>query len=516
MANNPISMSRIRHALRLLAQGRSKRTIAEQTGTSRNTLKRYYEAFQASGLSFPELDRLSDKDLEDLLIKPPEVPANDRVATLIGLFPGIEKALKRKGATRQELWKQYTADTPDALGLSQFNTYYRQWKASANPTMRIDHKAGDKLYVDYAGDKLHLVDPDTGELRPVEVFVAILGASQLTYVEACLSQQKDDFIGACENALHFFGGVPAAIVPDNLRSAVTKSSKYEPVINDTFALFAEHYGTTILPARAYRPRDKALVEGAVKIVYSRIYTKLRDQRFHSLEPLNAAILQALELHNDAHLKGRSYSRRQQFDEVERTELMALPATRFEMKESCFATVMKNGHVTLGVDRHYYSVPYKFIGRKVKLLYSRQTVEIYTGYERIAFHNRVKSAHNYTTDKDHLATAHRFMTEWTPERFLSWAAEIDIDVKDYIQKVLDKKQHPEQAYKSCLGILSFAKKVGNERLTGACRRALGFGSYSFKMIEGILNKGLDGMTEGEEAGQLSMPLHDNIRCENYYK
>lgn len=516
MANNPISMSRIRHALRLLAQGRSKRTIAEQTGTSRTTLNRYFEAFTATRLSFPEIDTLSDKDLEDLLIKPPEAPANDRVATLIGLFPGIEKALKRKGATRQELWKQYAADTPDALKLSQFNTYYRQWKASANPTMRIDHKAGDKLYVDYAGDKLHIIDPDTGEQKPVEVFVAILGASQLTYVEACLSQQKDDFIGVCENALHFIGGVPAAIVPDNLRSAVTKSSKYEPVINDTFALFAEHYGTTILPARAYRPRDKALVEGAVKIVYSRIYTKLRDKSFDSLDALNAAILEALTEHNNAHLKGRSYSRRQQFEEVERTELMALPATRFEMKESSFATVMKNGHVTLGADRHFYSVPYKYIGRKVKLLYSRQSVEIYAGYDRIALHNRVKSAHHYTTDKEHLASAHRFMTEWTAERFLSWAGDIDPDVQDYIRKVLDHKPHPEQGYKSCLGILSFAKKVGNERLIQACRRALGYGSYSFKAIERILNKGLDAQTEADESGQLSMPLHDNIRGENYYK
>lgn len=515
MANNPISMTRIRHALRLLDQGRSKRLIAEQTGTSRNTLKRYFQAFAACGLSFQELDTLSDKDLEDLFIKPAEAPSNERVEHLLSLFPEIDKALKRKGVTRQMLWEQYRRDHPDGLCLSQFNTYYRQWKASVNPTMRMDHKAGDKLYVDFAGDKLYITDPESGELKPVEVFVAILGASQLTYVEAVMSQQKEDFIAACEGALHFMGGVPAAIVPDNLRSAVTKSSKYEPVINETYAVFAEHYGTAILPARAYRPRDKAHVENAVKIVYSRIYSKLRDQRFTSLEALNKAILEALETHNTAHLKGRSYSRRQQFEEVERAALMPLPASRFEIKHSSFATVMKNGHVTLGADKHFYSVPYKYIGKKVKLLYGHKTVEIYSSYERIALHNRTKSAYHYTTDPDHLASAHRFVTEWTPERFLSWAADIDPDVATYIQKVLDRKQHPEQAYKSCMGILGFAKKVGNERLTAACRRALGYGSYNFKVIERILKKGLDMQQQEEEATQLIMPLHDNIRGENYY-
>ena len=515
MANNPISMTRIRHALRLLDQGRSKRLIAEQTGTSRNTLKIYFQAFADSGLSFKELDTLSDKDLEDLFIKPQAAPSNERVTQLLGLFPEIDKALKRKGTTRQLLWEQYRKDYPDGLCRSQFNSYYRQWKASVSPTMRIDHKAGDKLYVDFAGDRLHVTDPESGELKPVEVFVAILGASQLTYVEAVASQQKEDFIAACENALHFIGGVPAAIVPDNLKSAVIKSSKYEPVINESYAVFAEHYGTTILPARAYRPRDKAHVENAVKITYRRIYTKLRDQQFTSLEALNDAIREPLEEHNSALLKGRSYSRRQQFEEVERAALMPLPAARFELKQSSFATVMKNGHVTLGADKHFYSVPYKYIGKKVKLLYGQKTVEIYSNYDRIALHNRVKSPFHYSTDPEHLASAHRFITEWTPGRFLSWAAEIDPDVVTYIQKVLDRKQHPEQAYKSCLGILGFAKKAGNERLIKACQRALGYGSYNFKVIERILKKGLD-MQQQEEAIQLSMPLHENIRGEDYYQ
>jgi transposase len=291
----------------------------------------------------------------------------------------------------------------------------------------------------------------------MEVFVAILGASQLTYVEAVASQQKEDFIAACENALHYYGGVPAAIVPDNLKSAVTKSSRYEPTLNETFADFAEHYGTTILPARAYRPRDKALVENAVRIIYSRIYVQVRAAVHHSLEALNAAIQPALEAHNNALLRGRNYSRRAQFEDVERTALAPLPPLRYELKKHLFATVAKNGHVGLSVDRHYYSVPYRFIGKKVKLLYSRHSVEIYYNYERIALHRRQKSPYQYSTDKEHLASTHRFVAEWTPERFTAWAESIHEDVRLYILKVLDRKQHPEQAYKSCMGIPGLCQK-----------------------------------------------------------
>jgi transposase len=381
--------------------------------------------------------------------------------------------------------------------------------------MRMEHKAGDKLYVDFAGQKLTIVDKQTGEIQEVEIFVAILGASQLTYVEAVMSQQKEDFIGACESALHFYGGVPLAIVPDNLKSAVTKSSKYEPTLNESFADFAQHYGTIILPARAYKPRDKALVENAVRIVYTRIYAKLRNNVYFTLEEINLAILSALEEHNKAHLRGRNYSRIQQFEEIERSTLLPLPALRYELKKHLFATVMKNGHVALSADKHYYSVPYRFIGKKVKVMFSRTMVEIYYSYERIAEHKRIKSPYNYTTDQEHLASAHRFVSEWTPEYFLSWADKIHEDVKLYVLKILDRKQHPEQAYKSCVGILSFSKKVGNERLIKACQRALGYGLYNYKTIQQILEMGLDKFDEPENE-QLEMPLHDNIRGKEYYQ
>ncbi|WP_347159846.1 IS21 family transposase [Pontibacter chitinilyticus] len=363
-------MSKIRQILRMHSQGRSRLSIAAQSGASRNTVKKYLAAFDASGFTYQEVNALNDKELEELFGKSRERSPDSRLLALQRCFPHVDKELKRTGVTRRTLWEAYREEFPEGFRYSQFCFHYSQWKARVNPVMHLDHKAGDKLYVDFAGERLWLTDRESGEQTQVEVFVAILGASQLTYVEAVMSQQKEDFIAACENTLHYIGGVPAAIVPDNLKAAVTKSNRYEPTLNEAFADFADHYGTAVLPARAYRPRDKALVEGAVKIVYSRIYAPLRKQVHSSLPELNAAILQALEAHNSQPLRGRNYSRRLQFEEVERQALAPLPMLRYEFKRQCHATMMKNGHVCLGADKHYYSVPYRFIGKKVKLLFSR--------------------------------------------------------------------------------------------------------------------------------------------------
>lgn len=516
MANQPISMSKIRQIIRLHTQGTSKLRIAELTGVARNSLKKYIAKFIKSGLTYSDISVLTDKDLDDLFVKPEDSELSPKLKTLMDRFPQMEKDLKSKWVNRYHLWEKYIAEHPDGYRLSQFKKHFARWQDQQNPTMRMEHKAGDKMYVDFAGDRLSIVDPQTGEAQSVEIFVSILGASQLTYVEAVYSQQKEDFIGACEAAIHYYGGVPAAIVPDNLKAAVIKSNKYEPTINETFNDFAEHYSTTILPARAYRPRDKALVENAVRIVYSRIYSKLKNKVFLSLEELNAAIKEALEELNNTMLRGRNYSRRMQFEEVERHALLPLPHLPYEFKKQHYATVMKNGHVCLGEDKHYYSVPYRFIGKKVKLLYSRKIVDMFYNYECIASHQRIKGPHTYSTDQEHLASTHRFVAEWTPERFLKWAEGIHTDVRVYIVHILEKKQHPEQAYKSCVGILSLAKKVGTERLIKACRRAIDYELYNYKTIKQILEKGLDRQTEDDEALQLKMPLHENIRGEEYYQ
>ncbi|UOE52643.1 IS21 family transposase [Mucilaginibacter sp. SMC90] len=484
--------------------------IAAQADASRNTVKKYLTQFSNSGFGFEEVNALSDRELEDFFGKAKEHPPSPRMQCMVRYFPHVDKELKRTGMTRFILWQAYIKEFPDGYQYSQFCFYFNQWKARVNPTMHMDHKAGDKLYVDFTGEKLHLTDKETGEIIAVEVFEAILGDSQLTCAEAVPTQQKEDFIAACENAMHYIGGIPAVIVPDNLKAAITKSNRYEPTLDETFEDFADHYGATVLPARAYRPRDKALVEGAVKILYTKLHLPLGKEVFHTLNDLNKAIYEAIELHNTQMLKGRNYSRRMQFQEIEKQELAPLPVQRYQFKKLFHARVIKNGHVNLGPDKHYYSVPYRYIGRRVKLLYSRTTVEIFSNYERIVTHKRDKAPYDYTTDKEHMASTHRFQSEWTPDKFLNWAAGIHEDVRYFILQILEKKQLPEQAYKSCLGVLSFAKKIGNDRLIMACQRANSFGVFNYKTIQSILENKMDNYEESIFADELPMPCHDNIR------
>ncbi len=513
MANKKTDMSKVRKTLVLYHQGRDKSFISRYLHLSRTTVQKYINLFTLLGHDMEMIESKSDAELEQLFTtnQPPEL--SPRLKAVYNYFPYMEKELKRKGVTKQLLWEEYIVQHPDGLSRSQFMYRYLEWSKKVNPVMHMEHKAGDKLFIDYAGQKF--IDKDTGEITEVEFFVAILGSSQYTYAEASLSQQKEDFIASVENALHFYGGVPQAIVPDNLKSAVTKSSKYEPTINETFADFAEHYQTAVLPARAYRPRDKSLVEGAVRILYQRIYTALRNEVFYSLEELNEAIWNQLEVHNNKKLTGRPLLRLQMFNAVEKEVLSLLPESRYEIKYQCMATVGQNGHVQLGADKHYYSVPYQFIRKKVKLLYSSSTVKIYHKYNLIAVHQRNIKQQNYTTVPEHLASTHQFVSEWTPQRFINWASSIDEYVKEYIIHLLEQRVHPEQAYKSCLGVLSFAKKVGEERLTAACKRALDYQLYNYRTIETILQKGLDTVEEQSEEELPQLPFHTNIRGKNYY-
>jgi transposase len=492
--------------------------IIVQTGISKKTLKNIIEEFKKSQLPFNEINELSDKDLEDLFSEVNKTESDEKIRVLTALFPYIDRELKRKGVTRNLLWEEYKKKHPDGVGISYFNTYFQLWKAMSVPTMRQQHKAGDKIYIDFAGEKLTIIDKQSGIEKKVEVFVAILGASQLTYVEALMSQKKEDFIPACENALHYYGGVPAAIVPDNLKSAVTKSHRYEPTINETFADFAEHYNTTILPTRAYKPKDKALVEGAVNIIYTRIYAKMRNIKFYSLEELNKAISILLKEHNNQILTGKDYSRRQQFESVEKQTLLELPIMRYEFKKQVITTVAKHGHVCLSQDKHYYSVPYGFIGKRVKVMYTQYNVEIFYEYKRIAAHLRLRqNPYEYTTEKEHLHPTHQYVMSLRPERFLVEAEEIHKDVKRYILKIIEgTNHHTEFKNRVCQGVLSLAKKFGNERLTKACQRALDYGIYNYRTIKKILVNGLEKDEVEKINEQLNMPQHDNIRGSDYYK
>ncbi len=514
MANKITDMSKIRKVIKFHCSGKSKLFISNYLSLSRNTVKKYISLFEVLALPFEEINQKTDAELEALFSQNTVETISPKLQTLYDFFPQMERELKKVGVTVRHMWEKYILANPDGLRSSQFSYHYKIWAKRVNPVMHMNHKAGDKMYVDYAGKTLSIIDKESGEIKEVQFFVAILGASQHTYAEASMSQQKEDFVTSVENAMRFFEGTPAAIVPDNLKSAVIKSSRFEPTINETLADLAEHYETTILPARAYKPRDKSLVEGAVKILYRRIYVNIKEVKFFSLEELNQQIWDLLDSHNNRKLTGRPYSRFELFLEDEKEKLRPLPLERFEIKYQSFASVMQNGHVQLSQDKNYYSVPYQYVKKKAKLLYTKTTVEIYYKYNRIAIHPRNYKPYVYTTTPEHLASTHQFVAEWSASRFIDWASNIDASVGDYIIQIIESRNHPEQAYKSCLGILTFEKKVGRERLINACKRALDFKIYSFKTIQNILENNLDSIDFEQEQEQ-ELPSHGNIRGKHYF-
>ena len=513
MANKPITMSNVRQIIKLYSQQMGKKKIGERLGMSKNTVKLYIDQYHVLKTSRDELFKLTDFELNKLFHPPKATPVNNKIQLLYDFFPAMEIQLRKRGMTVSQQFQQFKKLHPDGYKETAFYNYYKQWRKKVNPTMHIEHKVGDKMYVDFAGGTLPYVDTDTGELKQAQVFVAILGWSQYAYVEAMPSQTVEDFIAACENALHYFKGVPLAIVPDNLKSAVIKASKYEPVVNVNFKAFADHYGIAILPARSRKPQDKAHVENMVKLSYQKIYIRLDEKQILPLKELNRQVWQHLAALNDATLTGKECSRTDQWM-MELSSLGPLATTSYEMRKIKQVTVMKNGHVYLGEDQHYYSVPYELIGKKLRLQYSRLEVDIYLNYELVASHKRVRSPHNYSTQATHMPAQHRYVTEWSPAFFLGKAKAIDPVVEYYISQVLEKKQHPEQSYKACMGILSFAKRVGNSRLIKACKRAHEIGFYNYKIIEDILRKNLDRCEE--EAQPSPMPAHDNIRGGTYYQ
>lgn len=510
-------MSTLKQIIRLRSEGVALQTIAGAVDSSRNTVKKYLRLIEVRGLDCERLLSMDDSELEALLTDPPDPQDEQRLATLTALFPHMERELGRTGVTRWVLWGEYKQKHPDGFSYSRFCDHFTQYRKSHGGSLRFHYEPGDKLFIDFTGKKLPVVDPTSGELTQVEVYVAILGFSQLTYVEAVASQRKEDFIQATERALRFFGGVPRVLIPDNLKSAVTRADKYEAELNEAFRDLANHYATAVLPTRSYKPQDKAHVERAVSIVYSRVFAPLRDQVFYSLSALNKAIRDHLEAHNHQPFQQREGSRRALFQAQERPLLRPLPAERYELKTYKEVTVMKNGYVQLWEDRHYYSVPYRYIGRRVKLIYSASQVSIYSEGERIAYHQRGPRAYGHTTQKEHLCSTNRFVSEWNPEKFLHWAEAVAPVVRDYITRVLDKALYPELAYRSCVGILSQEKKVGRDRLIRAVERASFFGAYNYTTIKNILHSGLDRVAFGEETTEgTALPVHDNIRGAEHYR
>lgn len=513
MANKRVGIMKIRHAIRLYCQGKKKYYIHRNLGISRVTVDKYIAAFQELGISLEQVEQLSDKELMTLF-ESPKLPLTADQSALANEFKTLEKLLGKPGQTRHTFWLEYIGKNPGGYCYSQFCKHFRQWQKHSKPSLFIDHIAGDKLYVDYAGKRLHITDKETSELRKVETFVATLGFSQMTYVEASESQKKEDLVKSSENALIFFGGSTQAIVPDNLKSAVKKPRRYEPEINETFQDFALHYGLHVVPARVRKPQDKALVEIAVKLVYQRIYSQLRGKTFYSIDELNAAIFDLLDKYNRRPFKNRDYSRHDVFEEVEKHYLNPLPEKRHEISRYQLCTVHKNCHVLLTPDQHYYSVPEQYLGQRVKIKYTTDKVWIYHDYELVASHKRDRRRYLKTTIISHLPKAHQEYLSIGSRDYISKAHEIGPATEELIKKVLDRKMYMQQNFDSCNGILRLESKVGPESLELACKRALEYQQYSSTAVHNILEKGLEKTDIDFES--IELPDHENIRGNNYYK
>jgi transposase len=510
----PIAMSILKQIIRQWCNGVPLKAIARHTHVSRNTVKHYLNKIKEKELCCQALLSLDDHQLSALFTSVQVQSSEDRYKDLIAEIPAMMGELNRTGVNRWVLWNEYKTRHPDGYQYSQFCHHISCWEKSGQATLRREQQPADRLYIDFCGKHLEWVDRSTGEVHKAEVFVAVLGYSQMTYVEACANQRQGCFIEALDNGLHYLGGVPKAIVPDNMKTAVIKADKYEPSINHTLSQLANHYQTTILPARSRKPRDKSIVEQAVRTVYSRIFAPLRNQIFYSIDELNQAIAVQLKHYNEYLFQGKDYSRSERFTE-EKPLLTPLPSDRFMLSKSCRMQVMKNSHIRLSEDKHYYSVPYRYIGSRVKVEYSEKQVTIYSNHQRIATHPRNYRHYGYSTVKEHLPSAHQFVSEWSAEKFIHWASGIDPVVGQYIRRLMEAKRYPEQAYRSCIGILSFVKRVGKHRLIAACQRADHFGAYNYKTIEGILKNRLDEQPLPGRQLTMRLPDHDNIRgAENY--
>ena len=515
MASPRIEIMDIRQLLQLKSKGLSNRKSASIIGIHRNSVNPYVRLFKATDKSYTDLLLLSDKELYELFPSP-VTTQKKKYEELSSCFEYFRRELKKVGCTRQVLWNEYLLKHPEGYCYTQFNEHFNRWLKRIKSSGKLDHKAGDKVYIDYTGKKLNYVDKSTGEVIDVEVFVGILPCSGYTFVEASRSQKLEDFIGSMNNCLRYFGGTPRAIVPDNLKSAVTKGSKYEPILNKTFKSFAHHYDAVINPTRVYSPQDKALVEGAVKLVYQRIFYPLSKATFFSIEDLNNEIRKSLEAYNDYLLSHIKVSRRQQFISIEQGILSPLPSENYEVKQYKKATVQKMGYVFLSADKNYYSVPYRFIGKRVEVSYNRQSIEIHYNRERIASHKRSYYPGGYTTNEDHLSSTHKFYKNWSPEFFQKQARPYGSAVVDYVKVLIESKKYPEIAYKQCLGIFSLGKTHEKGRLNNACKRGLGFHRYGYHIIKNILANKMDMEPQNEGDSEHEITAHENIRGAQYYQ
>ncbi|UVD79151.1 IS21 family transposase [Myroides albus] len=517
MANklDPMDLKQI---ITLHLDGYSNRKIAHTLGISRNTVNTYMQLFTASEYSVEQLLSFETLQLSELFSSFTTVDTQRHNALML-YFETVNKARNHPGFTFLYHYNQYAETTVNPYSYTQFMEHYNRKYKQAKGSMKLEHEPGKEMYIDFTGKKLSYVDKQTGEIIPVEVFVAILPNSQYTYVQVCASQKKEDLIQCCINALHFYGGVPLAIVSDNLKSAVSRSSKYEAQINRSFKDFASHYGCVVNPTRAYSPQDKALVENAVHLVYQRISYPIREMTFFSLEELNQEIQTRLAHYNQILFQRKEASRTELFQSVERPYLKPLPSTNYQIKDYKRAKVQKIGYVYFSPDKSYYSVPYRYIGHQTTLHYTHTTVEVYYNHLRIALHQRNPSKGSYNTTKDHLSSTHQYYTSWSPEFFKKQAQPLGKNVVKCVEKILDNVEYPEIGYKRVMGLIQLHKSYGSDRLEKACELALKENIATYRHIKNILKHKMD--LNQETIQQLNadtphIPSHANIRGASSYQ
>ena len=506
-------MRKVKEVLRLKwASGLSVRKIAASCRIGRATVSDYLRRGEAAGLSWPLPEGLDDAALEQRLF-PPSGGGVAGEQRPLPVWEDIHRELKRKGVTLFLLWQEYKEIYPEGYQYSRFCHLYRDWQGKLDVVMRQEHRAGEKLFVDYAGQTVAIIDRSTGEQRQAQLFVAVLGASNYTYAEATWTQGLPDWIGSHLRTFHYLGGCPEILVPDNLRSAVTKAHRYDPDLNKTYQDMSVHYGVAIVPARCAKPRDKAKVENGVLLAERWIVAKLRHHSFFSLSELNAHIRGLLEDLNRRPFKKLPGSRRSQFEQIDHPALKPLPAEPYRYAEWLKVRVAPNIHVE--VDRHYYSVPYALVKRQLDARLSATTVELFSKGTRVASHRRSHHPGRYTTVAEHMPRSHQQYLDWTPQRFVRWAEQTGLATATVIDQILASRPFPQQGYNACYGVMRLGKSYGDDRLEAACARALALGTASYRSIESILKKGLDRRPLPQPAPTKEPVQHENVRGADYY-
>jgi transposase len=502
-------MKKIREVLRLkYDRGATTRQIAQSCKLSVSTVSEYLYRASAAGYVWPLTDALTDEDLERSLFPPR--PKSGEPARPLPDWPMVRTELSRKGVTLLLLWREYKREHPDGYGYSRFAGMYSEWEKRSQLSMLQRHKAGEKLFVDYAGLTVRIADPETGEVTAAQIFVAAMGASQKIFAKACASQDVRSWIQAHVSAFEFYGALPEVLVPDNLKSGVTSPCYYEPTINAAYAELARFYEVAVLPARVRKPKDKAKVENAVQQVERWVLAPLRDRTFFSLSELNEVLAGLIEDLNSRVMKGPGCSRNEMFATQDLPAMRPLPAIRYSYAQWGSAKVAPDYHIEF--EGHKYSVPYELVGKRVELRVGANVVEIYSGSVKVASHMRSLSRFGFTTIESHMPESHQ-AAKWTPERLESWALKIGPQARILVRRILEAKDYKEHGFRTVLGVLRLEKKYGKDRLERACAKANAIGAMHYSNVKSILEKNLEGAaTQPQLPG---LPAHENVRGASYY-